>query len=513
LPKKVSVLIYLWLVSLAVLCCSAPIYAAGVQPLVFDLKAAPGESVPFEVVVSAQELQETVNVRMYSVIQDVDGSLHFANDLDNPAVKWVYLDTSRVVVPPNEYRSITGVVRVPVTAEGTYPIILMVEPEAGITSGPVTIRVRYAVRMVIHVDRPWLRPNITVDRVELGSDGQGNALVRAIVRNPSPLLFPLSAELTLRDESRTLVERIQLRPTGKLDPIQPTEIKIYPGAELWLDGLVTKPLFPGVYDVRLFTYYGDGQQRVHTHRFVVEDIEFASAKDQYLTVEPSNLAAELIPGGADSQVLTITNNTREQLAVEITAAEVADEYPHSVFEGLRVELRSPQQLDVDPRRSVRPVLVLRAPRDAKPGGYYGSIVLTAYTQDGELVSKQAVPLAAIVSGEIELAADIQGLTTTPVPDDFWMLSAVVQNLGSIHIVPTGTVYLKDSTGQIVRTVPLGLPDVETIILPEQTGLLVSPDFLIMPGEYTAEVHVFADGQELAVKEQLVTFVQISEEVN
>ena len=94
-----------------------------------------------------------------------------------------------------------------------------------------------------------------------------------------------------------------------------------------------------------------------------------------------------------------------------------------------------------------------------------------------------------------------------------MLSAVVQNLGSIHIVPTGTVYLKDSTGQIVRTVPLRLPDVETIILPEQTGLLVSPDFLIMPGEYTAEVHVFADGQELAVKEQLVTFVQISEEVN
>ena len=96
------------------------------------------------------------------------------------------------------------------------------------------------------------------------------------------------------------------------------------------------------------------------------------------------------------------------------------------------------------------------------------------------MSKQAVPRRDRERRN-RTRADIQGLTTTPVPDDFWMLSAVVQNLGSIHIVPTGTVYLKDSTGQIVRTVPLGLPDVETIILPEQTGLLVSPDFLIMPG--------------------------------
>ena len=79
-----------------------------------------------------------------------------------------------------------------------------------------------------------------------------------------------------------------------------------------------------------------------------------------------------------------------------------------------MELRSPQQLDVD--RGVPSVLCLYFGL-AMPNQVTGSIVLTVpYTQDGELVSKQAAPLAAIVSGEIELAADIQGLTTTPVPD-------------------------------------------------------------------------------------------------
>lgn len=512
---KKRVLIYLWTVAVALFVLSGLALGAAVQPLVFDLKAAPGETIPFSVAVTAQDVQEIIDVSLYGVLQGVDGNLQYSQDFPNPALNWVQLDSNRIVIPPNEERQITGVVRVPLNAEGTHVVILMVEPDAGITSGQVTFRFRYAVRLVINVERAGLRPDVVLESVGLQGDAEGNPIIRAIIHNKSSLLFPVSAEVTIRDENRALVERIQLRPTGQLDPSQPPSINIYPGATLWLDGLVTKPLFPGTYDLRLFTYYADGRQRVHADTFEVEHMAYASAAELFLTVEPESIAVNVTPGGANSQVLTLTNNTTDKLFVEIGAAEIAPNYPYSIFDNFTVELRTPTQVEIEARRSARPVVIIRSPRDIKPGGYYGQMMLTTTNENGELVSQQAVPIAAVVGQDFEYAAEIQSAAVTSTAweesDNTWMLSLVVQNLGNIHIEPVGTVYLKNTQGEIIRTLRTELQEGAQAILPGQTGYLISSDFTVEPGEYTAEMRVFAAGQELVVREESITVSQTVEE--
>lgn len=510
MPRKPRFLWVMGLAVLAVLAGCGVVSAAAVQPLVFQLDVSPGESVPFAVNVSAQDAQEIFHVSIYGVAQEADGNLKYLAEGGAPARDWVTLDAVSVVVPPTENRDITGVVKVPFDAEGTYVLALMVEPESTYTAGQVTFQFRYAVRMVINVVRPGLRPTIAVEGIDLQKDEDGNSLIRAVVQNTSRLLFPLSAEVTIRDENRALVERVPLRPAGLQDPTHTAPINIYPEAELWLDGQVTKPLFPGTYDVRLFVNYSDGLQKTHAQTLTVEGMEYAAQAAQYLTVDPAAISTQVIPGGSQSTMLAIANNTAEKLMVEIAAVEVVPGYPYSIFENVNVELRTPSLITIEPRRPARAVLVVRPPRDIQPGGYYGSLLLTAADEAGNMVSQQLVPLAAVVGEGSEPSAVIQSTAITPVTEGKWMLSMVVRNTGSIHIAPVGTAYLQNAAGEIVRTLRCELQEGTSVILPEMDGSLVSPDFSVEPGEYRVEVHVYVGSQELAVREETISIVQEEE---
>ena len=89
---------------------------------------------------------------------------------------------------------------VPLDAAGTYVVAVMVEPQSEETGGQITLRVRYAIRMVINVDRPGLRPELVVDSLSVEKDETGLPYARAVLRNTSNLLYPLAAEMTIRDD-------------------------------------------------------------------------------------------------------------------------------------------------------------------------------------------------------------------------------------------------------------------------------------------------------------------------
>lgn len=485
------------------------VQAIGVQPLVFELDLKPGDIAPFEIIAGADDTQEIVDVTLFSIAQERDGSLVFPEESDNPALGWVRLDSTQVLIPPGEQRPIKGEVHVPLDAAGTYVVAVMVEPQSEETVGQITLRVRYAIRMVINVDRPGLRPELVVDSLSVEKDETGLPYARAVLRNTSNLLYPLAAEMTIRDDKRALLERVVFGNQEETLGETPS-MDVYPGSELWLDAPITRPLFPGTYELRLFLRYADGRQKVHTEQLTVAAGDFAyAADDLYITLEPEVLSAAMHLGGADSQVLQITNNSNEAITVSLSGQDIAPEYPRSIFSNLTVALRTPEAMEIAPRRSGRAVFVVQAPREGVSGGYYGYVTATAYSPEGEYLGEKTVELHGLV-GEIQYSAEILSVVVTE--GEPLLLSAVVENSGDAHITPRGIVYLKDlASGEIMRSIQLELQEGVDHILPGQAGYLMADGWQVQPGEYVAEIHVLQDSEEIGFAEETVLVPQIQEE--
>lgn len=494
---------------LSTLITFSPVQAAAVQPLVFDLYLSPGETSQFEILVSAEETQEIVDMALYSIVQEPDGNLQYIQETTNPVHDWICLESDQLIIPPGEQHAIQGEVTVPFSAGGTYVLALMVEPQNTHVAGQVTFRFRYAVRVVINVERPGLRPDLSVDDFDILTDDEGLPSARTTILNTSNLLYPIAAEMTVRDENRALIERIVFGQGDEETGL--SEINIYPGAELWLDGNITKPLFPGTYDLRVFVRFANGRQKVYTEQLVVEEGDFAyAAEDIYLSANTDILEGTMRPGGASSHVLELTNNSNEPITVALSATEIVTDYERSIFEHCSVELRTDDVIEIEPRRTARAVLIVRSAREATDGGYYGYISATAYSQEEEQLGSQDILLKAVVGDEFQYDANVLSTAVSPLPEGL-LLSTVVENLSTVDIAPTGVAYLKASTGEIMRTLRLELQEGVDHILPHQSGYLTTDGWQVELGEYTAEIRIFSGSTELTVSEETIIVPQLEED--
>lgn len=475
--------------------------AVGVRPLVADLYVRPGEVAPFEIVFSSSGFQEIVNLVVYEPRQLLDGTLGFV--LGDPAVfpptRWVSMEQWRVVVRPGQDGRVLGEVHVPFDAGGTYPIVVMVEPEVQATTG-VTIRVRYAVRLQVHVERAGLRPAVDLLDFDLVADEQGAPVLMMHVHNPSRLLHDVSGEVTIRDESRRLVERVVMH-TGWSRQADVDATPIYPGAEVVFLGEITEPLYPGDYELRLFMRYGDGRQIVKTRRLTLVGDEFdQTERMRPIAVEPELISLQMRPGQVASVPLQFRNRTADALTVSFDPREISPGYGHSVFEAVEFESRGETEQLVEGRRSARSVLVIRAPRDIDAGGYYGYIEV-AVSDGDDPVDTVRVPVELVVPGPWEPRAEVLDFTYEPGDEeDGAVFSVLVGNLSNVHFRPSGFIYLNNGDGDTVRTMFLEADEDVPHILPDRSGHLVAVSKNLEPGEYTAEVHVQYDQQDLDVVE-------------
>ncbi|NMB16963.1 MAG: hypothetical protein GX980_07620, partial [Firmicutes bacterium] len=80
-------------------------------------------------------------------------------------------------------------------------------------------------------------------------------------------------------------------------------------------------------------------------------------------------------------------------------------------------------------------------------------------------------------------------------------SADVRNLSKAHIVPTGTLYLKDDQGVIKRTLRLELLEGVDSILPQRAERLVaSVRDVLEHGEYTGDIRILDGDVEIGAAE-------------
>ena len=323
-------------------------------------------------------------------------------------------------------------------------------------------------------------------------------VVKAVIQNTSSLLFPMTAEITIRDKNRALIERLELlTPAAKETPYG--NISIYPGVELWLEGLITKPLFPGEYELRLFLRYADGKQKIHTQVVTVSEGDFGCDIDEtvkYLEVKPDILQAELRPGGAGSQILELTNHSNEPLLIEIGGQDIEPDFSRSIFHALQMELRSGNVLEIAPRRTARVIMTLRVPRDGAAGGYYGYINVAAFSQDLQFLQAYEIPIYALVGQDWYYETEILSTLASTIGEE-QIISVTLKNGSNVHIAPSGTCYLKNLEGEILRSIPLSLPEGVRNILPGYTGYLIAEGLTIPTGNYEAEIVIALNGNQIA----------------
>ncbi|MDI9485693.1 MAG: hypothetical protein QM372_09545, partial [Bacillota bacterium] len=133
--------------------------AVGVRPMILDLDLKPGETVPFEIILTPGQGEEVIDLSLYQPVQLLTGALAYQQPEHEAfsAVGWVTLDKDQVSVYPGEETKVTGTVQVPFSAGGSHTVVIMVEPQTPTAQQGITFQVRYAVRLNIRVERPGLR--------------------------------------------------------------------------------------------------------------------------------------------------------------------------------------------------------------------------------------------------------------------------------------------------------------------------------------------------------------------
>ncbi len=487
------------------------VQAVGVRPLVIDLQMSPGDTMPFELILTPEPVQRVVNFTLFEPRQVISGGLEYreGDPEEFPPVEWVEIP-QEVEVPPGEETKVEGMVRVPFDAAGSNTVVVMVEPAVEEAETGITFRVRYAVRINIDVDRPGLRPQAQVLDFDLQADEEKQPLVQINLLNPSPLRYMASGEVTIRDEGRRLVERVLLNSPAAAQANR-TETRIYPGAEVQFLGSITEPLYPGEYELRLFLRYADGRQVIQSQQVQITGDEFdQEGHMDIIRLNPEELQAQMRAGSSTSQVIQMDNRTPDNLQVNFAARPIRADYSHCIFEFINLEMRGETVLTLAPHRSGRSVLTVRAPREIEEGGYYGFLEVVALSEEGEQLEKKEIELEVLVGEDHEYKVEFLNLEVQQFADEF-VFSATVQNEGRTHLAPQARIYLRNEEGAVQRTIRLNLQEDEGRILPGMTGLLVNEVRDLEPGKYTADISIEYGGEELAAAEIPLNISQNEEE--
>ena len=492
--KLRSGLVLISLVLFALITTSSISYSLGVRPLLINLEMKRGESREFDLQLTPSDTQETVALNLYHPRQQLTGgSAYEEGDPErHPVVDWLEVPDS-VIIPPGEKKTVTVKVSVPFDSRGTYTAIIMVEPMREEEEG-INVKVRYAVRVNIHVEAPGLRKQAEITQFELKPDSENRPLVQARIKNSSSLSFKAAGEVTVRDKNRRLIERVKIR-SELADKGGRDKTTIFPGSEVIFKGNVNEPLPAGKYSLQLFLRYAEGRQVIKRKTIEVGD-EFVDPDDlQYIEVTPERISEELRRGGAHTEATEIRNRVGDPISIKVGAKKVGSDYERSLLENLKVEMRGGTEFQLEGRRSKRPVLIVRAPREIEAGGYYDKLHIGVFDPETEeQLYSQQVDMEFLVGDDYEYDGEVKSITSSRVEGEV-LLSATVANTGDAHFSPRARVYLRRD-GEIQHTIYLELAEEGDRILPEMSGTLTTYAQDIEPGEYTADVTLQYEGEDI-----------------
>ncbi len=256
------------------------------------------------------------------------------------------------------------------------------------------------------------------------------------------------------------------------------ERTLLPGARINLVADIQRRLPTGQY--RVDTALAVGGRLRERRSDVLDFVGDATVTDVHadvsLVIEPGELVLEGVPGGRRSTILSVTNTGEAPVKLTTTCATPAGLEGHAIGERRGTEFTcagwvraTPSELELPAggQRNLRIELDMPAEVPSLPL-FYGTLLVVATHTDGTAAgAAQASIVVRNQRLQPEPSAHPAGIEPTLGADGRLSVTAQFANTGTVHWVPSATLELLNTRGQIVRRadmegggtriLPLGLP--------------------------------------------------------
>ncbi len=499
-------MLILILIVISFIICSGKSIAIGVRPLGLELDMKPGEEKGFEITLTPTDDSEIVRVSLFKPIQILDGSMTYQQLPVEffPEAEWITLDKTEVQIYPGDNISLRGKVKVPLNAQGSHTVILMIEPQTQHNQQGVIFRIRYAVRLIIRIDRIGLRKRAElVDGWGLIPGEENQPLLEVQIKNDSDWDFEVSGEATIRDAQRNLIERVIMRsPASATANLDIT--RMYPGSHVQYLAEITKPLAPGDYTIQIFIKYGDYGQIVKSQHITIAEgqFDYSNADEMHIfAIEQQEIETTLQPGQRKTLAIDVRNETSEETMVLTKAQEVEANYSHSNLNWIQFHQ---EEIFLGARQSKKVLVTCVVPKDIPPGSYHSYLEFLAYPpqKKEQPLEQQKIPLTILIGDTGLRDIEIQNLYSI-FTEEGYLFSLGVKNTGNIVCNPKAILIISQNDS-IIESIPLTLSEGVDQLLPNKSQLLTGIAKDLNPGLYHVEIKIYSDNIELQKIEKDLT---------
>jgi hypothetical protein len=480
-------------------------------------------------------LEEVLNLEVVDLTQSPDGTLRILTEeersqLDAGALSassrdWVQLPAERIVLEAGTSAEIPVLLSVPADARGAYVSAIRIttdEPPMPEGTGAereafFAIRFAFLVPFVTEIAGRPVQQDIAIEGVDMvfqdGRDEDGesvadpNTRVAMEIANDGRTYSSLEGEVVVEQrvgENWRTVSRASL-----------PDRRILPGLTLRLTADLDRRLPSGEYRL-LGNLRVDGRLLPRFERII--DFEGdpeadAVAFDTTLTLEPLEIEIDALPGAARNEMLSVTNPSDQPIDVAIALQTPASLEGVAMGERMGEEFSAaewseamPSEFTLRPGQSRNVRVMSRMPREGMDlPTYYADIVLAGTYEDGQSAGETTSRLR-IRQQEVEIAPggvfDRMGVSVGEGPSSY-IVQGRFANTGNVDIALRPDVQLINTTGEVVRSWPMG--DGEVRMLPLELrdfgGEIDIGD--VAPGEYTLRLLAEAMGARLADRQMEV----------
>jgi hypothetical protein len=484
-------------------------FAMSIEPLSFESVLKPGETYPFEIHVVSPGKPEEVKLVLFEAKQQLDGSLQFIEpnpDSDSPT-KWVEIP-AKVSITNDLPVTVKGIIKVPLKAAGgTYHMAVIAESLVTNTQQlrlNLNIKIRYAIRLIVRVERLGLKPSAQVEQFDMVKGESGEPVIQLMAENNSPVDFITSATVTIRNTQKKLIDRVELKPRSSWDA-NFIDTRIFPDTELLYYGMPKEVLLPGQYEMRTFYRFASSGQIMKTKIITVRAGEYNYPKEKLKTIKvtPTEVSFEGKPGTIAIKAVKIENRSDKPMMIITEIADISSNYPYSINDNTEIRIQGDKKFTLEPGRMHVSVLIVKFPKDMPLQANYGALQVKSYSMDDKpvLLENSSVLLAASIPGTLTHSAEVTNLIGEA-DKSRYLLLAIVKNTGKVKITPDITAVIKDKRNNIIDSIKFSVEGDDTAsIYPAKnmtyTGTTAKK---LQPGEYHAIISIAENDKSIGLSQ-------------
>lgn len=467
-----------------------------ITPIVHQIEARRGQSVPFEYIVEIMGEDTTLLVRPCALRQEENGVV--LPDTESPAPTNIRLETSQILAGKAGQRiTIKGRLRIPPTNTTFHSFGILVKNRGGkpVADGARTkpgerrLSVRFVTQYLLRCDIRVIGARGSALRdLELTSaalvERDGNAQAHVFVHNPTDSPLEFETRCRFQPAGGAAVKQtfpLLLPVRASLSEPERFVARILPGATVRVENVLPHPVFSGphvlsveLHSNRRVQQQGEFQIDVTSGKFPAQDATVIRvARD--LVVSPSQLELSLRRGGKRMVPVTIENISLQPLTVHLSKAGGAE----NALAWFRIR---PDTLELAPGKRAKAMVSANSGSDVTRH-QYAALRIDVVAETGTSAGSHRIPVALLSRSDQQHDLDASLIRWTD-ESRRSTLAVTMTNRGTRHAELNPRLRLTDGLGR--ATVLSG--GYGKWLMPGETAEVNFPLIAVPPpGIYRAEV--------------------------